>query len=186
MTGPGLWVPPAADPLRDTRRQVDAERAAFVEHMRGLLPETRRLNGELRRVDPYLELVFVAERAPDDDPAMIPGCWHLVRHNPDASDTWMPIHDGDGGYVDPRDAASRVFDKLAEGNMWNASHLQRQRKREARRAAEREREKERQRQERVDEANERWAAASQVRISFSPEHRWTQNTGGRRGANRGG
>lgn len=178
MTVRGLWLPPAADANLDARRQTDAERAEFVEYMRGLLPETRRMNEELRRVDPYLELVFIGDRAPDDDPAIVPGRWHVVRHNPDAPDTYMPVTGDGGSYAEP---TSRVFDKLAEGNLWNASHLQRQRKREARRAAERQRAKELRREQFADDATDRWKAASEVRISFSPEHRWTQNVAGRRG-----
>lgn len=177
-----LWTPQSAE--RQARAQVDAEREAFAEYMRGLLPETRRMNEELRRIDPYLELVFVGERAPDDDPAIVPGRWHVVRHNPDAPDTWMPVVGENDGYAEP---TSRIFDKLAVENMWNASHLERKRKREARRAAERERDKERNRALKAQEFNERHAAATRTQVSMNTDVPWAQNFQGtkRRGPKSG-
>lgn len=171
-----LWTPHSAQ-ARATRAQQDAERQAFVEYMRGLLPETRRINRELHDIDPYLELVFVGERAPDDDPAIVPGRWHVVRHNPDAPDTWLPVVGENDSYAEP---TSRIFERLAEGNMWNSSHLERKRKREARRAAERERDKERNRVAMAEELNEHLAAASRTQVSLNTDTPWAQNHQGTR------
>lgn len=168
-----LWVPPSAEPLLETRRQVDAERMALVAHMRDLLPITRQMNEELQRIDPLLELVFVGERAIDDDPAIIPGRWHLVRHCPNAPDDWKPITGAGGEYTEP---TSRIFEKLAEGNMWNASHLRRQRQRDARDAAARERAKEAAREARREEMRDRVLAATRTQVSLTDARPWTQNT----------
>lgn len=178
-----LWTPQSAA-VRESRAQADAERQAFAEYMRGLLPETRRMNKELRRIDPYLELVFVGDRAPDDDPAVVPGRWHVVRHNPGAPDTWMAVVGENNAYAEP---TSRIFDKLAEENMWNASHLERKRKREARRAAERERDKERLRASSAEEFNEHLAAATRTQVSMNTDVPWAQNHEGtkRRGPKSG-
>lgn len=176
MPIPGLWVPPSADPMLAMRNELDAERRAYAESAMG---QIEHLRAELRRIDPYLTLERVHANAPDDDPATIPGYWHIVRHNPGAPDTWEPITGEHGEYVEP---TSRIFDKLAEGDMWRDDYGRRARKRQARAAADRERDKERRRAAKALEFNERAAAATQVRISFDRDHRWTQNTAGRRAA----
>jgi hypothetical protein len=175
----GLWLPPSAQPLVDERHAVDAERAQLADdHMHRLLEDVRRINAELRRIDSHLELVFVGDRAPDLLPEVRPGRWHVVRRNPGAPDTWMPVVGPAGEYVEP---TSRIFERLAQGDMWRDEYGHRARRRQAHAAAERERRRDLDREQRATELRERVAAATQVRISFNPDERWSQNVAGRRG-----
>jgi hypothetical protein len=167
-----IWLP--SDPMLDARAEVDAERQAYAEER---VAQMRHLIAELRRIDPYLDLVKVREDSPGDA-TVIPGYWHVVRHNPDAPDTWMPITGEDGEFAEP---TSRIFDKLAEGDMWRDEHKVRARKRQAKDAADREREKERRRERLSSEMNERVLAATRTQISMNPDTPWTQNVDGRRG-----
>jgi hypothetical protein len=181
----GLWVPPSADPLIDARRQIDAERQALAdEQIHELLTDVRHMNAELRRIDPYLELVLVGDRAPgpshpDYDPAIVPGRWHVVRHNPDAPDTWMPVTGHDGSYTEP---TSRIFDRLAEGDMWTEEYGNRQRRRAAKAAAEKQRARDNRREQQREEFVERYHAATRTQISMNTSTPWSQNHAGQRAA----
>lgn len=164
----GLWIP-GGDELVDIRHEVDAERQAYVQER---LAHLEHLNKELRAIDPYLELVKVRDDAPDDDPAVKPGFWHVVRRNPGAADSWMPVTDDIGRFVEP---TSRIFERLAEGNMWNDSYGRRQRKRAAERAAEKERAEESRKRRLAEEMQERYLAATRTFVSMDRSTPWTQN-----------
>lgn len=174
-----LWVPPTADPGLAARAEVDAQRRAYAEEK---IAQYEHFNKELYAIDPYLELVRVREDAPDDDPAVWPGYWHVTKHNPGAPDSWMVIHGDNGEWAEP---TSRIFEKLAEGDMWRDEYGRRARKRQAERAAAKEREKENRQALLAEELRDRVNAATRTFVSMDQSTPWSQNHAGRRGAGKG-
>ncbi len=129
-----LWVPPAVAQQRT---------ADILERVHGTL---ERFNAELKRIDPYLQLVRADPRA--DHPSLRPGYWHILRVPPDAPSMIRVIEGPNGEYREPD---SQVFEELRHDDMWSdRSRRERERRqRELKRArdAERRRETEDRRQE---------------------------------------
>lgn len=165
-----LWLPGGEV---DQRHRADAERDRLTDHEVARQLETvRRFNRELRRLDEYLELVWVTRPR---DPAVrpLPGMiwerWHVRRRNPDAPDTYLALTAPDGSYVEP---SSRVFSMLAEHDLWRGDVQRRDRERRAREAADRERARDAAREERLEEFQLRYKAAVSPGVLFSPDVGW--------------
>jgi hypothetical protein len=131
---------------------------------------------ELRKVDCNLEMVYWPMRAPDIH-GFVNGCYHVVRHNPDAAGSVEALVDADGQYREP---GSWVFDMLAASDMWDDRVMRdratlRKRAEQARERA-KAREREDRREELTDRANAAWRAS--VSMTDAP---WCQSMDGRRG-----
>lgn len=88
---PDLWTPD----------QANAERNSVVEgRLRDHIAAGVRLERELKKLDPYLEVGFIGDRAPAY-PGIIPGRWHVIRRNPEGLDLFLPIAGPDGEYLEP-------------------------------------------------------------------------------------
>ena len=103
-----LILPPSLQ-----REKADAEREKQTTEVIG---RGMRFNLRLKEIDPYLELVFVHDDA--DAPGLVPGRWHVCRHNPDTMDTYMPITTASGGYREP---AEDILEALRRRDLWNGS-----------------------------------------------------------------
>lgn len=127
-------------------------------------------NRELKRMDPYLEMIFIGDDAMVQ--GAVPNRYHLSRKSPDAPATLIAITDEHGGFVEP---GSAIFAKLAEGDLWSArSRRERQRAvEEAERA--RDRKKAREDEARRGELLERYNAAFRTQVSMNRSTPWTQN-----------
>jgi hypothetical protein len=133
-------------------------------------------NRELRRIDAHLEMVYWPMRAPEIH-GFVNGCYHIVRHNPDAAGSVEPLVNDDLSYREP---GGWVFDMLAASDMWD-DRVMRDRERIRQRAVQaRERQKEREREERQDEVRDRYNAAFRAQVSLT-DVPWSQTAAGKRG-----
>lgn len=133
-------------------------------------------NPELKRIDANLEMVYWPMRHPDIH-GFIPGCYHIVRHNPQGAGSVEPLVDADLQYREP---GSWVFDMLAASDMWDDRVMRDREKLRRRSEQARERAKAREREERREELRDRANAAWRTSVSLT-DAPWTQTTDGRRG-----
>ena len=163
-----MWVPPKVERrLVEERNAYTASVESMVDRFRGVMNE---LNPRLKEIDPHLELIFAPPNV--TAPGLVPGRYHVMRHNPGAPPSLMPLEGPDGEFIEP---GSRLLDELRSRDMWspeavNDRRLERE-ARERRQAAE----KARQDELRRDELRERWAAASRAFVSMNMDAPWTQN-----------
>lgn len=160
-----LWVPPRVSrELSDVTEQHKAEvmasaiRDASIEYF----------NRELKRVDEHLELI----KAKDDATAagLKPGYWHILRHNPGAPPSLLPLVGDDGEFVEP---SSRVFDLLREGDLQNDQVIRAMRERDERAAKQRARDKQRDAEDRIGHMVEHAKAVTRAHVSMTDARPWT-------------
>lgn len=103
-----LWTP------------YDEERNAVVERSlhRGIAL-SKQLDRELKSLDPYLDCVYIGDRAPEY-PGLVPGRWHVRRRNPDAMDWYLPITGQNGEYVEP---GMWLVEEMKKRDLWNAGTI---------------------------------------------------------------
>lgn len=136
----------------------------------------KEFNPELRKIDAHLEMVYWPMLAPQID-GFANGCYHIIRHNPDAAGSVEPLVDENGDYKEP---GSWVFDMLRRGDLWN-DQVRKDRERAIKRAHDAlERAKAREAEDRAEELRDRLNAAMRTSISMT-DVPWTQNMDGRRG-----
>jgi hypothetical protein len=133
-------------------------------------------NRELKRIDANLEMVYWPMRAPEIH-GFINGCYHIVRHNPDAAGSVEPLVDDELRYREP---GSWVFDMLAASDMWDDRVMRDRQKLRDRAVQARERQQEREREDRQEELRDRVNAATRASVSLT-DVPWTQTASGRRG-----
>lgn len=168
-----IWLPPKVRPaLRDKTTEYAASIHQMVERFRGTMEE---FNRELHRIDPRLELIFVPPNA--DLPGAIPGRYHVLRTDPVAPPTLIPITGPKGEFCEPD---SGIFRWLAENDMWN-DRAKHERERMRRNAEESERRaRDREREEIREEIVDRWKAATETSVSMTRARPWTQTARARR------
>lgn len=143
-----LWVPEAA--------REDAERAAQVDHQLWLAKEFRR---HLQDLDPELDLVFAKEGATE----LVPGRWHIVRHNQGAPDTYMAITGPRGEYREPDD---QVLAELRRRDLWTDDGIRRAKEEDERRAAAWRKAAEDADEQRREEFADRVASTTRTQVRF--------------------
>jgi hypothetical protein len=82
-------------------------------------------NRELRQIDPYLELVFAPENA--TAPGLRPGRYHVLRHNPGAPLSLIPIETPEGEFKEPD---SSLLDELRRADLWRDEAVRDRKKRQ--------------------------------------------------------
>lgn len=147
-----LWTP--------QNNEADVEREALVtrtlgEHIAG----GRALERELRRLDPYLRVVFIGERAPTGVPGVHPGRWHIQRKNPDAPDTYLSLLGPGGSYREPD---SSLIEEMKRQDLWKEGAMERLMKTRAEEIERRRRDEELRREQNIDEAAATYRAAKRV------------------------
>lgn len=172
-----LWVPPAVSRKQvEQRNEYTASVESMVHRFRGVM---NHLNPLLKEVDPHLELIFAPPNA--DAPGLVPGRYHVLRHNPGAPPSLMVVETPEGGFLEP---TSRLVDEMRERDMWSAEAERDRKQARARREYEAQKAKEREAEERQAEIAERWAAVSRTFVSLDQSTPWSQNHAGRRGRGR--
>ena len=167
-----LWLPPS-----EHQRVLDQRARYAVEMAHGMARATnaKEIDRDLKRIDPYLELVQAHETA--NHPQLTPGYYHVIRHNPGTAPTVVLAVKGPAGEF--REPDSQVFEELAKIDAWS----DRSRKEQERRRADAERtarsRKKREREERVDEVWHRIKSAHTPSVSMSPG--WSNTVAGKRG-----
>lgn len=170
-----LWVPKATRAQIEDRLQFEQELRdrmvrQHLERVKGILDQ---FNYELKRIDPKLEMVRAGEDT--HGTPLKPGYYHVVRWNDSAPPSVITIEGEHGEFVEP---TSRVFERLALGDLWDPNNMRllRQRERLAQQAAEKQ--KIADREERQAELVERWNAGTRTQISMNRETPWAQNHAG--------
>lgn len=80
-------------------------------------------NSALHAKDHRLELVFIKEKATSPD--VVPGRWHVKRHNDgDAPNSYIPITGEKGEYIEP--SPDRIIARLNEMDMWRRGSVEAQ------------------------------------------------------------
>lgn len=158
----GLWLP---------EKQIDAEREELVERTLGEhVAEGRALERELRKLDPYLRVVYIGERAPDL-PGLFPGRWHVQRKNPDTIDSYFPIAGPNGEYLEP---SFRVIDEMKRADLWKDGAMEKLSKRRAEDVERRRKAKELASEQRKDQAAESFRAAKRVAGENLHKRNWAK------------
>lgn len=178
---PRLWLPPTAvrDPkvaehLVDSRKDYNA-RLLQLFHVTGWILD--EWNRELANIDQLLRLGQAFETIPAGYP-VIPGYFHLLRLNPNAPFSVTPITGPNGQFAVP---TSQMLDRLRESDLQHKTAVEARRVQMENQLKAEERDKARFRESRREELFDRARSAYDVQISFSPEHKWTQNVNGKRG-----
>jgi len=170
-----IFVPPkvARELAEETRRyEADIDRVCHSD------ATCERWTYELRKLDPYLRMVKAPER-PVLGLALVAGAYHIVRDNPTAPVTVTPVVNNEGLPMEP---PGSLLEKLKGTDLQNAQvRRMREQVAEAERVAA-VKQDEVDTERRVETAMEHWRARTQTRISFDPDHRWTQNAAGRKAA----
>lgn len=141
-------------------------------------------NRELARIEPGLRLVWCPDPAPVDAVATgaKPGRWHVMRPNPGAPISLLPIVMPDGGFRQPD---SSVFEELRKSDLWSSVNAEERRRARLRAEDARVRREQREREDRAQDALERWKAVSRAQVSMSRDTPWSQNAAGARRRGKG-
>jgi len=119
-TSTGLIVPLNA--VRDEAVEQGPPRAPFV----------KQINAELKKLDPYLELVWIGPNAARGViPGVEPGRWHIRRTPPGIIHSYWPIMGPDKEYVDP---SMKIIEDMKAADLWREGALQELRDRQVREA----------------------------------------------------
>lgn len=141
---------------------VNLQRDVQVDEMIGRAQGHNRM---LQEVDPRLSLVWGKEGA--DDPAIVPGRWHLRRRNDaPAPDSYIAIVGDDGGF---REFDSGVLREMEQRNLWNPAVFNQIAGRQRRESLAQERADELRREQRVYEL------ARNIKAQDSPSVRITRD-----------
>lgn len=143
---------------------ADIERERLVDDARRQDYLAKALTKELKRLDPYLEIVYIGERVsqvkPEDGaPGVVPGRWHVVRHNPETVDSYFPIMGLNGEFREP---TFKLIEDMKEADLWRKGALQDLRDRQIKAADRRAYEKRHILEGKKDEAALAYRAAKRV------------------------
>ncbi len=166
-----LWVPE-----REAARQAENARAeqARVLGAVELHHDVAFWNRELRRIDPYVQVVKAPANSQRAD--LKPGYFHILRIPPAQQPTIIAHETDDGGY---RELDSGIFQTLRNADMWN-SERQRDRQKRIREAEKAQaRQEDREREERVEQIMDRAKSLWNPGVSMAPG--WRYRAGARRG-----
>lgn len=166
-----LYLPPAV--AAERRREFAAEIDKRCDHGDPVAQEWTR---KLQQIDGRLMMVRAHQLIPVGTP-LIPGFYHVLKVNDDAPMSVFAVNEN-GRFCEPD---SRVFERLAAGDLRDPRTLRRWAQAERRERAANEREIELEHEERRDELRERVDAATRTQVSLTAAQRWTQNVAGRRG-----
>lgn len=93
---------------------ADLERAEMEKQAEFHTELAEHWTKELRRIDPYLEIVWVGERV--DHPDLYPARWHVFRNNPEGPPSAWPLIGDEGEYREP---GAWVLDEMRAADMYN-------------------------------------------------------------------
>jgi hypothetical protein len=136
----------------------DAERRGQVKAAERSDALMRYWTEELRRIDPYLTLVWVAKC---DHPDLVPHCYHIRRNVPDGADEYWPLIGDNPG--ERREPGSWMLEELKANDMFNPRVHRSKREAAERRRQAKVRAKQTEEEQRVDEMTVDAAAAYRLR-----------------------
>lgn len=168
----GVWVPPRVSrELLAEREQFNAHinLMAAAHHVQGQL---ERFNRELKHIDRLLELVYLPPGADTTGTPCRPGYYHVIRRNENAPITVIVV---EGEHGEPVEPTARLFDRLREGDLWDANSRRRFERRQQLASEAADRERIREREARHAELVERVNAATRTQVSMNRDTAWSQN-----------
>lgn len=171
-----LWVPPSVSrELREGTQEHNEATLSMFYMDQGVCAKWNKDSSPLRKFDP---LMRVGKAKPNADATLVtPGYYHLIRINPGAPLTAMPLH-VKGEFVEP---GEWMIDVLRQMDLQNPQ-VTRAREEEKRRAeAAKEREKQNDRERRDEILMEKWRAHDRPKFNFDPDVKWSNSTDGKRG-----
>jgi hypothetical protein len=138
-TSTGLIVPLNA--VRDEAVEQGPPRAPFV----------KQINAELKKLDSYLELVWIGPNAARGViPGVEPGRWHIRRTPPGIIHSYWPVMGPDKEYVDP---SMKIIEDMKAADLWREGALQELRDRQVREAEKKAKAADLEREQNVDVAS---------------------------------
>lgn len=144
---------------RAVESEVMAEQAQLHLELHRVAARLNHYNNELRQIDENLSVVMAAPNT--TVMGLKPNYYHLVRMRPGHPAWIKPVENDDGTY---RELDSRIFDQVAEADMWN-DRTQKVLREKSKRAEEaRQRQVLRERMDRAHEFDERWHSANNLSI----------------------
>jgi hypothetical protein len=168
----GIFVPPTVAYELGQRTRSFREDVLRSIRLDDTDPILRDFTARLQRIDPRIIMVRARERVVPGVP-MRPGYYHLLIDNGLSVPLTVTVIEGEHGeFTEP---TSRVFEKLAAGDMRQDRTLERwaRAKREAHDANLRE--QQRNRDERIDHRRDLVNAYTRTSISTTDARPWTQN-----------
>jgi hypothetical protein len=144
-------------------------KATLFETGQRMAAIAREYNALLARIDPKLQLIYWDSDRPDMP--LRKGYWYVIRDNPGAPPTWMEVNIN-GAPCEPN---SRLFDKLAEGDLWNTDLIRRSLRAQRERLAQAQADRLRVDEERMEHIHELTLAATRTQVSMNRDTPWTQN-----------
>lgn len=167
-----LILPTSVTTGRELAHAREEFAAQLREELRPALGKIAELDALLKRIDPLLHLVYWDTDRPD-----LPfrrGYWYVIRDNPGGIPSWVEIN-ADGAPIEP---TSRIFDRLAQGGLWNADTVRRSKAAELERLAQAEADRLRADEERTEHLRELVLAATRTQVSMNRSTPWAQNHAG--------
>lgn len=127
--------------------------------------QAKRLEKELKKVDPYLEVHYIDSEVAKLPPAqravgVVPARWHIVRRNPKGIDAYFPIMGPNGEYAEPE---LRVAEDMKRADLWRRGAMLELRDRQEREAKRQQTEELLGIEQRKDEVRHNYEAAKRVR-----------------------
>jgi hypothetical protein len=176
-----LFLPPSVS--RELRERTQSFNAAVRASVYDFDPHDSVLadfNPVLQQIDPRLLMVRARERIVPGLP-MKPGYYHIICDNSDrgAPDTVMIVEGEHGEFTPP---TSRVFEKLAAGDMHDRRNVERFERIQREERERNEREQRANREERREHLSELVNAYTRASVAGPGAGLWTQNQAGRRDA----
>jgi hypothetical protein len=171
-----LWVPPAVSrELRESTQEHNEATLSMFYLDQGVCVKWNKESSPLRKFDP---LMRVGKAKPSADPTLVvPGYYHLIRINPGAPLTAMPLHVR-GEFVEP---GEWMIDLLRSMDLQNPQVTREREERKRKQEAQAEKDKLDKRAMRDEKLMEAWRAHDRPKFNFDPEVKWTNSTDGKRG-----
>lgn len=170
----GVWIP------GETLRKQEHARARQMAELNGLAQLTgicREWTPVLKEIDPYLEMVWVPENA--RAAGLTPGRFTVLRHNPGAPPSIIPVEGPDGEFVIPN---SGLLDVLRKADLWSSQAVKERKRKERELEDAKKRQEDREREERIEEFTDRWKAL-EPSVSMTGQGKgWSYKAGAKRAA----
>lgn len=173
----GLWLPPEVS--RELRDETASANASVMEMLEISGPVQAEWNRVLRDKFPEHSIRLVRAKETAAFPGLIPGFYHLMLESPWVPVTFLPITGEGGSFAEP---SHRTLTFLEGADLQNPRVIADREKEMEREIAARQKDEDNFTEELIDEAQERWAAATRTQVSMNRDTPWSQNASGARAA----
>jgi hypothetical protein len=171
-----LWLPPkVSHELQQRTKENNAVTLSMFDLQYGIVGKWNKENSPLRKLDPMLRIGKAKEKA--EAIGVVPGYYHLIRINPNAPTWAVPLHDGNGGFIEPTEA---LIEMLRRQDLQNPRVQRDKEKAKADAEAAADRDDQNRHEGRVDNMMSNWRAIARPSILVS-DVKWSNRAAGKRG-----